>query len=115
MPVQIGRKLCGHPECPNYQPCPIHGPKPWSTSRRRESTVSGWEQQRRAKRILFQYDTVCHVCHRPGATLVDHVIPLEEGGPDTDDNLRPIHPEPCHRVKTAAEAERGRARRRQGG
>jgi 5-methylcytosine-specific restriction enzyme A len=111
MPTSIGRKLCGHPACPKYQPCPIHGSRPYETSNRRERTVSGWEQQRRAQRILFQYDTICHICNKPGATIVDHVIALEEDGPDTEDNLRPIHAEPCHRIKTAEEAARGRARR----
>jgi 5-methylcytosine-specific restriction enzyme A len=114
MPVQIGRKLCTHPACPKYQPCPDHGVSAWETSNRRASTVSGWEQQRRAKRVLFRDDTICHVCKRPGATVVDHVIPVEEGGADDESNLAPIHQEPCHRLKTQAEAERGRARK-QGG
>lgn len=104
------RKICSSPECAEYQPCPIHAPKPFESSRRRTYTVSGWEQQRRAKRILYRDEGVCHICHRPGATIVDHVIPLEEGGPDNDDNLAPIHREPCHRIKSAEEAKRGRER-----
>ena len=71
--------------------------------------MSGWEQQRRAKFILNKYDTICHVCHLPGATQVDHVLALEEGGLDDIDNLRPIHAVPCHRDKTQAEAQRARA------
>jgi 5-methylcytosine-specific restriction endonuclease McrA len=61
--------------------------------------------------VLYRDDTICHVCKRPGATIVDHIIPVNEGGADTVDNKAPIHAEPCHRVKSAAEAERGRARR----
>jgi 5-methylcytosine-specific restriction endonuclease McrA len=103
------RKACSHPDCPGYQPCPTHAPKPWSGSRRREHTVSGWEQQRRARRILYRDNTVCHWCQRPGATIVDHVISLSEDGPDTDDNLAPIHRD-CHDVKTAQEIKRAKER-----
>lgn len=110
MPVQIGRKLCSHPTCGNYQPCRLHGRKPYATSQRRRSTGSGWQQQRDAQYVLFRDDTICHVCHKPGATEVDHIIPISEGGPDTLRNKAPIHPEPCHRVKSAAEAARGRMR-----
>lgn len=111
MPVQIGRKLCSDPTCGKYQPCPVHGKKPFETSQRRESTASGWQQQRDAEYVLYRDDTICHVCRRPGATVVDHVIPLAEGGPDTLENKAPIHAEPCHRIKSADEAARGRARR----
>ena len=50
----------------------------------------------------------CHWCGHKGATEVDHVVPLAEGGPDTEQNLAPIHAD-CHREKTAAEARRARA------
>jgi 5-methylcytosine-specific restriction endonuclease McrA len=89
----------------------VHGKKPFETSQRRESTASGWQQQRDAEYVLYRDDTICHVCRRPGATVVDHVIPLAEGGPDTLENKAPIHAEPCHRIKSADEAARGRARR----
>ena len=102
-------KICPAPDCPNLQPCPDHAPKPWSSSTRRQSTVSGWEQQRRAKRILRRDDT-CHVCGLPGANEVDHVIPIAEGGADDETNLAPIHSIPCHRRKTAEEAKRARNR-----
>jgi 5-methylcytosine-specific restriction protein A len=111
MPIRIGNKLCGHPECGKYQPCPDHGSKPFATSTRRQHTQSGWQQSRDKKYVLYRDDTICHVCKRPGATIVDHIIPVNEGGADTVDNKAPIHAEPCHRVKSAAEAERGRARR----
>ena len=111
MPVLIGPKLCSSPDCGKYQPCPIHGPKPFATSQRRRHTASGWEQQRQSRYVLYRDDTICHVCLRPGATQVDHVIPVTEGGADTVDNKAPIHVEPCHRIKSADEAARGRARR----
>lgn len=88
--------------------CTAHKPKPWVNSKRRQSVVSGWEQQRRAKRILRRDDT-CHVCQLPGANQVDHVIPVAEGGADDEANLRPIHSIPCHANKTAEEARRARS------
>lgn len=108
------RKICSHVDasgsCPHLQPCPIHAPQPWAGSRRRERTVSGWEQQRRAKAVMHLHLGICHVCGQPGSDEVDHVIPLEEGGPDRMSNLRPIHADPCHREKTQREAQRARAR-----
>jgi 5-methylcytosine-specific restriction endonuclease McrA len=61
---------------------------------------------------MRRHGGICHVCGGGDSDQVDHVIPLEEGGPDTDENKRPIHAVPCHREKTAAEAARARARNR---
>ena len=96
-------KLCNH--CPNLQPCPDHPKVAWASSTRRERTISGWEQQRRAERVMRIHDGICHVCHRPGSDQVDHVTPLAHGGEDTLDNLRPIHKRPCHEQKTQREAK----------
>lgn len=105
------RKACSDPACPHLQPCPIHGAKAWEGSnRRRRVDKSGWQQQRDAQRILDAHDRICHVCGLGEADQVDHIIPLSENGPDTDANKRPIHSEPCHRLKTAREAARARKR-----
>ena len=99
---------CGKPSRESF--CPAHKPKPWAGSRRRERvTVSGWEQQRRAKRIMARYLGCCHWCGNPGATEIDHRIPLAEGGADEEWNLAPVHAA-CHRKKTQAEAARARTR-----
>jgi 5-methylcytosine-specific restriction protein A len=108
--VSRATKVCSSPGCPQLQPCPDHAAAAWSGSRRRERTVSGWEQQRRAARVMRAHDGICHVCGRPGSDRVDHVLPLAEGGADTMDNLRPIHQWPCHADKTQAEAARARSR-----
>src|SRR5829696_4387684 len=98
---------CGIPSTGNY--CPDHEPKPWATSRRKARVkVSGWEEQRRARRVLARYLGACHWCGHKGATQVDHVVPLADGGPDDETNLAPIHAD-CHRTKTQAEARRARA------
>jgi 5-methylcytosine-specific restriction endonuclease McrA len=100
--------VCAKPTPENY--CPEHKPKPWSTSTRRDKvTLSGSAEQARRKRILERYLYCCHVCGKVGADQVDHRISLGEGGADEDWNLAPIHAEPCHREKTAAEARRARA------
>lgn len=106
--------VCARPGCPELRPCPVEGhePKPWASSTRKQHVRSGWQQQRDNKRILRRHRYICHVCGEFGAMQVDHVMPLFEGGPDTDDNKRPIHAEPCHREKTAAEAARARGHRR---
>lgn len=105
--------VCLKPGCPELRPCPVdgHERKPWESSKRSDYVKSGWQQQRDNQRILKTHRWTCHVCGGFGATIVDHVIPLGEGGSDTDDNKRPIHQEPCHRQKTQAEAARARSRR----
>lgn len=40
------------------------------------------------------------------ADIVDHRIPLWEGGSDTDDNRQAMASVPCHQKKTAEEAKR---------
>jgi len=83
----------------------------WGNSRHNERrTVTGWEEQRRARRVLRAHAGICHVCGKPGAGQVDHVIPLAQGGADDIANLRPIHAEPCHREKTQREAKQARQR-----
>jgi 5-methylcytosine-specific restriction enzyme A len=99
---------CGIPSKGSY--CPEHKPQPWENSRRRQRvTVSGWEEQRRAKRVLARFLFACHWCGRsnPQADQVDHVVPLAEGGADDESNLAPIH-DHCHVEKTQAEAKRAR-------
>jgi 5-methylcytosine-specific restriction protein A len=44
---------------------------------------------------------------------VDHVIPVAEGGPDSEENMAPIC-DPCHGEKIQEEARRGRANALQG-
>jgi 5-methylcytosine-specific restriction enzyme A len=99
--------VCGVPSADSY--CEAYKPRPWQTSPRRERRqVSGWEEQRRRQRVLAKFRGACHWCGHKGATEVEHVVPLAEGGPDSEANLAPIHAE-CHRDNKAAEARRARA------
>jgi len=94
--------------------CEEHKRKPWANSTRRSKTRSGWSQQRRARHVLLIHSGKCGVCGLHGATQVDHIVPLSEGGSDDLDNLQPIHAIPCHRDKTAREAQRARSRKLHG-
>jgi 5-methylcytosine-specific restriction protein A len=81
--------------------------------------VTGWDRgaERRAeftraekRSILRVHGRICHRCQRGGATEVDHVVPIAEGGLNDPSNGRPIH-EACHRAKSREETRRGLERR----
>ncbi|OJU83498.1 MAG: hypothetical protein BGO11_13320 [Solirubrobacterales bacterium 70-9] len=99
-------KLSDRNRCERHRR-PAWGDRPVRENR---SKLSGSAQQKRARRVLEAHYWVCHVCREFGSDEVDHVIPLSQGGADDESNLRPIHSEPCHRLKTAEEARQGRAR-----
>lgn len=72
----------------------------------------------RRKRIWEARKGVCWMCGKPvpqsGPEVVyDHHLPLDLGGSDDDDNIRPIHREPCDRIKTASDRRRIDKHRRQ--
>lgn len=50
---------------------------------------------------------LCQVCKRPGY-IVDHTVPLFEGGSDEDSNKQLICG-PCHDAKSAVEEQRRRS------
>jgi 5-methylcytosine-specific restriction enzyme A len=109
--VTRAAKVCADPHCPNSQPCPDHPLKAWAgQTGRRNRMRSGSKEQRLNRAVMDLNEGRCHVCGLLGADQVDHVIPLAEGGSDGMENRRPIHSEPCHRIKTSEEAKRGRNR-----
>jgi 5-methylcytosine-specific restriction endonuclease McrA len=109
-------RVCNEPGCPELvedgATCAEHKREPWKpgAGMPRRKPLPG--KVRRG--VLREHGGVCHVCGQPGARVVDHVKPVAEGGTDDPSNLRPIHAEPCHRRKTAAESQRGRRRARDG-
>ncbi len=57
------------------------------TPRRRSNT----RQARAENHRILAASTICHICGKPGADAVDHVIPLARGGADDASNKRPAH------------------------
>ena len=41
-------KICSNAHCPNVQPCPIRGKRPWEGTTRRKRLPKNWAQDRRA-------------------------------------------------------------------
>lgn len=81
-----------------------------SQGRRTQPLPKHWPRTR--ARILRRDRGVCYICHQPGADQVDHVIPTSQGGSDEDHNLSAIHDDPCHRRKTAHEANAAKPTRK---
>jgi 5-methylcytosine-specific restriction endonuclease McrA len=79
----------------------------WANSTRKQRLPKNWLTLRRS--ILERDDHVCHVCHRTGASQVDHVI---AGDNHDESNLAAIHEIPCHRDKTIREREAKRVTRK---
>lgn len=69
------------------------------------------------ERIRQRDNGLCQECCEHGrltlGTQVDHIVPLDEGGSDEDDNKRLLC-DKCHAAKSSEEARR-RARRRRSG
>jgi 5-methylcytosine-specific restriction protein A len=80
--------------------------KPWATSTRRLRLPREWPKIRAY--ILERDGHVCHVCHRPGADQVDHVV---AGDNHHETNLAAIHSWPCHLRKSSAEGNAAKPKR----
>lgn len=56
------------------------------------------------RRRMLRSNWLCEHCQAKGITrkadVVDHIVPLAHGGPDTDDNCRNLC-NPCHVAATA--------------
>ena len=62
----------------------------------------------RLSKYVRQQEPVCRRCRNAVATLVDHVVPLRQGGARLDEaNLQPLCVS-CHAAKTAEDARRFR-------
>jgi 5-methylcytosine-specific restriction endonuclease McrA len=80
-----------------------------SVPRHREQAhyqTADWRAKR--ERILVRDAFVCRACGRVVSgheANVDHIVPLEDGGSDRDDNLQTLC-RSCHGTKTHAEQRR---------
>ena len=92
--------------------CPEHTPINWPTTQRTATA----EHRAWRKRVLARAKGICQI-RGPGCTYraleADHIVPVAEGGDDSDANGQAVCVA-CHRAKSQAEAIRGR-RRSQGG
>jgi 5-methylcytosine-specific restriction enzyme A len=79
----------------------------WDDSTRSARLPANWPAIR--ARVLRRDRGICHVCGRPGADQVDHLV---AGDDHSDANLAAIHDRPCHRRKSSAEGNDARARQR---
>lgn len=105
---------CTHPGCgvlvrDGTGRCPKH-PKPaWVKKATAAKRITGRKLQR-MRAELFEREPLCRPCRHAGrvtlATMRDHILALEEGGTDTDDNVQPIC-HACHAAKSDAERARG--------
>ena len=41
--------------------------------------------------VIAEEAGICHLCGKPGANTVDHLVPVIHGGQDTRENLRAAH------------------------
>lgn len=67
--------------------------------------LRGRAGQKQRDRRLKRTNYLCEDCQAEGrvalATIVDHIVPLSKGGPDTDENTRNLCDE--HNLKRTAE------------
>lgn len=77
--------------------------------------------QARMRRIWEREGGICWFCTKPvpmrglGIVTYDHRIPFEIIGHDGDENIYPIHRDPCDKLKTAADQAKIAKVRRQSG
>lgn len=82
---------------------------------RASSSQRGYDGQwSKVRRMVLAAEPLCRHCDETGsvtpATMVDHVIPLNQGGARLDRaNLQPLC-DPCHAAKTARDGSRGPGR-----
>lgn len=105
-------RVCSFPGCSTQVvsgQCAEHRRVAWRSSttpaRQRGARLQALRQQ------LFEREPLCRACRAEGrireATIRDHVVPLAEGGQDSEDNTQPLC-QACSDAKTQAESRRGR-------
>lgn len=118
-------RICTHPGCGKLVKartrqgarCEAHARKPWTAAKASPERVRGRALQAR-RQWFFSKHPICVECERRGrspavATILDHVIPLAEGGPDEYENWQGLCHD-CHDEKTREETKRGSSRFRMG-
>ena len=117
--MQAPLRPCPSPRCPNYAGrCPDHVPverAAWDTPRKAQQPRLRGVRLQRARVRLFVAEPFCRQCRSEGrqvlAAIRDHVIPLAEGGSESEsnENCQPLC-RTCSDRKTREESRRGIAR-----
>jgi 5-methylcytosine-specific restriction enzyme A len=116
------RRPCAKSNCPGYavrggyceghaRPADGKGYR-WDTDRRTDVAPRLRGRALQAARAdLFVREPLCRVCAALGkvspATIRDHIVPLAEGGQETEANVQPLCAA-CSDAKTHREAARGK-------
>jgi 5-methylcytosine-specific restriction protein A len=109
MPPRPARQ-CGYPGCrvltnDGTARCAKHPRQAWAKPEDAPTRLRGRDNQKRRVRLLNLHP-LCVTCEAAGrttaATVIDHVVPLSQGGADTDYNLQQLCAA-CHDAKSAAE------------
>lgn len=66
-------------------------------------------RRRLAPRVLRRDGGICHLCGKPGANSVDHLVPESQGGRTTSPNLKAAHLL-CNQVRGNGSIEAARAK-----
>ena len=118
MPV-AAPKPCGHPGCGKLVRdgsgrCDVHQSEAWVKKPTAAKRITGRKLQR-LRAELFTREPLCAECKRLGlvrlASQRDHIVSLEEGGEDVEENTQGLCRE-HHDEKSLAERLRAQARSR---
>lgn len=110
---QRSKKPCSYPGCRTLvadggSRCEVHRVT-WAKGPNEPKRMKGRALQE-ARERLFRGHPLCAECERQGrvraAVVRDHIVPMGEGGEDTDDNTQGLCHR-CHDEKTEAERRRG--------
>ena len=77
----------------------------------RHKRPSGRPWRRLVAAIVARDSGVCWICHLPGATSADHLVPLADGGSNDPENLAAVHIY-CNSARSARRSTALRAQRR---
>ena len=106
------RRPCTAPGCgvlvQGGSRCDKHPVQQWM-HRKPVKRITGRKLQR-IRAEVFTADPLCALCRNAAAVIVDHKVPLAEGGEDEPHNRQGLC-DPCHDAKSKAEAMRGRGGR----
>lgn len=107
-------KRCGYPQCKDFvdhgiKYCKIHQHMTYKAADKlRGGTDSFYNSARwrKLRLLVLSEEPICRLCERNLSTLVDHILPRQQGGEDlARDNLQGLC-NACHNLKTKQEAKK---------